>query len=110
MAQLRQDYDKFIELDTEILVLGREDVAAFSAYWQKHALPFPGLPDPTLSVLKLYGQEVNLFKFGRVPAQMIIDRHGVARYVHYSSNSSDIPANAEILELLTRVNLEQAKP
>ncbi|MCE9645033.1 MAG: redoxin domain-containing protein [Chloroflexi bacterium] len=109
MAQLRQQYDKYVEVNTEILVIGREDAGSFAGYWQKHDLPFPGLPDPTLSVLKLYGQEVNLFKFGRVPAQMIIDRCGVARYVHYSSGSSDIPANEEILELLNRINLERVQ-
>jgi peroxiredoxin Q/BCP len=31
-------------------------------------LPFIGLPDPGHRVLKLYGQEMKLFKLGRLPA------------------------------------------
>ena len=70
MAQLRQDYALFVARDVEVVVVGPEDAAAFAAYWQKESLPFVGLPDPTHSVLKLYGQEINLFKLGRMPAQV----------------------------------------
>jgi peroxiredoxin Q/BCP len=104
MAQLRQDYDKFVVQDTEILVVGPENEKSFSNYWQKHSLPFTGLPDPTHSVLKLYGQEVNLFKFGRMPAQVAIDKTGMARFVHYGHDATDIPTNKEILELLQTMN------
>jgi len=106
MAQLRQDYDKFTAQDTEIVVVGPDNAAAFSAYWQKNNLPFIGLPDPSHSVLKLYGQEVNLFKFGRMPAQVTIDKQGIARFVHYGHDTTDIPANEEILDLLKTMNEE----
>ncbi len=106
MTQLRQDYDKFSAQDTEILVVGPEDEKAFSNYWQKNNLPFIGLPDPTHTVLKLYGQEVNLFKLGRMPAQVTIDKQGVARFAHYGHDMTDIPANEEILELLETMNKE----
>jgi len=106
MAQLRQDVDEFVKRDAEIVVVGPEDARAFAAYWQKHDLPFIGLPDPTASVLKLYGQEVNLFKLGRMPAQVIIDRAGVARFVHYGHSMSDIPANSELLAILDTLNQE----
>ena len=74
MAQLRHDFKEFTSRHTQIVVVGPEDAAAFRDYWQQHKLPFIGLPDPTASVLKLYGQEVNLFKLGRMPAQVIIDQ------------------------------------
>jgi peroxiredoxin Q/BCP len=106
MAQLRQDYDKFIAQDTEVVVLGPENATAFSDYWQKHHLPFIGLPDPTHSVLKLYGQEINLFKFGRMPAQVTIDKKGLARFIHYGHDMTDIPENEEILKLLESMNGE----
>jgi len=100
MAQLRQDYSEFVARDIEILVAGPEDAKAFADYFEKESLPFIGLPDPKASVLKLYGQEVNLFKLGRMPAQVLIDRQGIARYVHYGHSMSDIPANDEILALV----------
>ncbi len=100
MAQLRLDYPEFEKKDTEVLVLGPEDAAAFREYWQKEKLEFIGLPDPEHRVLKLYGQEVKIFKLGRLPAQMIIDKAGTLRFVHYGHAMSDIPPNEEILALI----------
>jgi peroxiredoxin len=107
MAQLRLDYDKFVTLDTEIIVVGPEDMSAFANYWLENDLPFIGLPDPNHTVLKLYGQEVNLFKLGRQPAQVSIDKNGQVRFVHYGHDQSDIPTNAEILDLLKTMNTIQ---
>jgi len=106
MAQLRQDYDKFTAQDTEIVVVGPDNAKAFSEYWQKNDLSFFGLPDPTHTVLKRYGQEVNLFKFGRMPTQVTIDKQGIARFVHYGHDATDIPKNEEILDLLKTLNEE----
>ncbi len=106
MAQLRRDYQRFAELDTEILVVGPEDAGSFRKYWEKEKLPFVGLPDPAHTVLKLYGQEVKIFKLGRMPAQMLIDRSGTLRYVHYGHSMADIPPNEEILDLIRRLNLD----
>jgi len=106
MAQLRQEYDKFTAQDTEVIVVGPDNESAFLNYWQKHKLPFIGLPDPKHTVLKLYGQEVNLFKFGRMPAQVAIDKKGIARFVHYGHDATDIPSNEEILGLLKIMNEE----
>jgi peroxiredoxin len=104
MAQLRQDYSQFVARDMEVVVVGPEDARAFAGYWQRESLPFIGLPDPAHSVLKLYGQEVSLFKFGRMPAQVLIDKAGVARFVHYGHDMSDIPKNSEILALGDELN------
>lgn len=106
MAQLRHDHSEFVDRNVEVVVVGPEDADAFAAYWRKEALPFTGLPDPKASVLKLYGQEVNLFKLGRMPAQVLIDLNGVARFVHYGHSMSDIPSNQEILELVDELNAE----
>lgn len=100
MAQLRLDYEKFAALDTEILVAGPENDRAFREYWRKENLPFIGLPDPEHSILKLYGQEVKLFKLGRIPAQMLIDKKGFVRFVHYGHSMADIPDTREILDLI----------
>ena len=106
MAQLRQDYQKFLDQDAAVVVVGPENAAQFASYWKDHSLPFTGLPDPTHSVLKRYGQEIKLFKFGRMPAQVVVDKQGIARFVHYGDSMSDIPDNAELLELLS--GLKQA--
>ena len=107
MAQLRQDFAKFEKRHTQVVVVGPENAQAFQAYWNQHNLPFTGLPDPQASVLKLYGQEVNLFKLGRMPAQVIIDRQGQVRYVHSGHSMSDIPENSELFELLDELNVTE---
>lgn len=105
MAQLRQDYQEFVKRHTEVIVVGPDNAQAFQAYWREHQFPFIGLPDPKASVLRRYGQEVNLFKLGRMPAQVLVDRAGIARFVHYGHAMSDIPENSELLALLDEINL-----
>lgn len=107
MAQLRQDYPQFVKRNIHVLVIGLEDAKAFANYFETHTLPFVGLPDPKGSVLKLYGQEINLFKLGRMPAQIIVDKDGIARFVHYGHNMADIPPNSEILELLDQLEQQE---
>ena len=104
MAQLRQDYQSFIDRQAQVVVVGPEDAKAFLEYWHAHDLPFIGLPDPEARVLKLFGQEINIFKMGRMPAQVIVDKKGFARFVHYGHSMSDIPENTEILESLDQLN------
>jgi peroxiredoxin Q/BCP len=100
MAQLRQDYHKFVTVNTEIIVVGSEKAEVFIKFWAKEDLPFIGLPDPEQSIQKLYGQEVNPLKLGRLPAQMLIDKSCVLRYVHYGNSMKDIPSNEAILDLI----------
>lgn len=100
MAQLRQDFEKFDALNVKVVVVGPENKRAFKKFWLENSLPFIGLPDRTHEVLKLFGQEINIFKFGRMPAQLIVDKEGIARFVHYGHSMSDIPANNELLEIL----------
>jgi len=106
MAQLRQDYAQFVERDTEVIAIGPEAREAFAAYWNGHEMPFTGIPDPKHTVPELYGQEIKVFKLGRMPAQVIVDKTGRVRYVHYGRSMSDIPANDEVLAVLDQLNRE----
>jgi peroxiredoxin Q/BCP len=100
MAQLRQDFNKFQDENTAIVVVGPESNQAFAKYFLDNDLPFIGLPDPKHSVLKRYGQEIKLFKFGRMPAMVVIDIQGIVRFVHYGHSMSDIPENQDVLATL----------
>ena len=106
MAQLRQDHDQFVRRQTAVVVVGPDDAKAFARYWAENRLPFRGFPDPEHHVLKLYGQEIKLFKYGRMPAQVLVDRAGVARYAHYGHDMSDIPSTKEMLGLIDKLNAE----
>ncbi len=108
MAQLRQDFEQFVARDLAILIIGPEDPEKFAAYFSKNQLPFIGLPNPKHRVLKQYGQGVNLFKLGRMPSQVLVDKEGVARFVHYGKSMSDIPSNDDLLALVDKMS-EDAK-
>jgi peroxiredoxin Q/BCP len=108
MAQLRDDYSSFVDRNAKILVIGPENKKAFEKYFTENDLPFIGLPDPSHSVLKLYGQEVKLFKMGRMPALLIVDLQGNVRFVHYGHEMSDIPANEDVLTSLDSIKQSAA--
>ena len=104
MAQLRDAYDDISARAGEVVVVGPEGAAAFDKFWHEQHLPFVGLPDPSHQVLKRYGQQVKLFKLGRMPAQVVVDRKGRVRFVHYGHSMTDIPEPAEILTLLNQID------
>ena len=103
---MRDDFAAFTARDAVILAVGPDGLKSYLRYWEIEHLPFIGLPDPKHQVANLYGQEVNLFKLGRVPALMLIDQKGQVRYQHYSDSMSDIPENQLILGILDKINSE----
>lgn len=109
MSQLRDDYSSFTERDTVVVVIGPEGPASFQRYWKKNKLPFIGLPDPQHTVLRRYGQQIKIFKFGRMPAQAIIDKNGVLQYIHYGKSMSDIPENEELFSIIDDINMMAEK-
>ncbi len=106
MAQLRRDYQKFTDRETEVLVVVPDSQAALENYWFKHRLPFTGLPDPDHQVANIYGQQVKMLRFGRMPALFVIDKRGRIRYQNYGDGMHDIPSNQEILVLVDNLNQE----
>jgi len=97
---LRQDYQNFAKFNTEIIVVGSEKSEPFQKYWEKEKFPFIGLPDPEHIIQQLYGQEVKPLKLGRMPAQVLVDKHGKVQYAHYGDSMADIPSNNDILNLI----------
>lgn len=93
---MRQEEIKLAELDIEVLVVGPESSDSFRNFWEKESMPFTGLPDPNHSVMNLYGQQVKIFKLGRMPAQMLITKDGILKFVYYGNSMADIPGLSEI--------------
>ncbi len=106
MAQLRQDYAEFVKRGAAVIALGPDGPHSFQKYWAENDLPFIGLPDVRSRVANRYEQEVNLFKFGRMPALFVIDRDGIIRYEHYGDSMADIPDNQTLLSVLDEVTEE----
>jgi peroxiredoxin len=104
---LRLEYEQFTKRGTEILVLGPDGPNAFRRYWEENDMPFIGMADIKSKIASQYDQEVNLLKFGRMPAVFIIDPNGNIRYSHYAKSMSDLPSNQELLEVLDSIPQEE---
>ncbi len=84
--------------------MGPDTPEAFKKYWNEQKIPFIGMPDQDHSVARMYRQEVNLFKLGRMPLNCVVDAKGYIRFVHYGSSMSDIPSNEELLHVIDELN------
>ena len=103
MARLRDSYNEFTSRGAEIIAVGPDKPRKFALYWRENNIPFIGLPDVKKKVSKLYKQEINLFKLGRMPMNSIVDLKGHIRFVHYGLNMSDIPDNETFLEVIDKI-------
>jgi peroxiredoxin len=108
MAQLRQDYQQFMDRNTEIIAIGPEGVESFKEWWDEHQMPFIGIADPEHVIANMYGQQVKMLKLGRMPASILIDKSGQIRYAHFGESMVDIPKTQEILSLIDDINMENA--
>jgi peroxiredoxin Q/BCP len=101
---MRDHYSEFISHGAEIIAVGTDGVSLFQKYWEKEKIPYIGLPDPERNVPRMYRQEVNLFKLGRMPLNCVIDINGRIRYIHFGSNMTDIPDNETFLHVIDQIN------
>lgn len=71
---------------------------------QKYARKYAIFYDESKKVPKLLKQQVKVWKGGRMPGLLIIDKQGIIRYTYYSDNMKDIPKNEELLNELRKLN------
>jgi peroxiredoxin Q/BCP len=101
---MRDSYAEFTLRGAEILAIGTDSTSSFQSHWKKESIPYIGLSDPKASVPRLYRQEVNLFKLGRMPLNCVVDTEGKIRYIHFGSNMKDIPDNETFLRVIDQIN------
>jgi peroxiredoxin Q/BCP len=99
---LRQDYPEFVRRNIEIIALGPDGPNAFKRYWESEDLPFIGCADIRSLVAAQYQQDVNWFKFGRMPAVFLIDPQGRVIFQQYGDSMSDIPTNTEVFSIFDK--------
>ena len=97
---MKKDIKKFTDRKAQIVVIAPHGTAKVKTYWEKENLPYIGIPDPEGTLGKLYGQEWNLIKLGRMPALFIIDQKGSIAFAQYAKNMADIPENRGLFEIL----------
>ena len=101
---MRDEHSAFIQRGAEILAVGPDKPEQFVRYWANEKIPYTGLPDPDHKVARMYRQEVNLFKLGRMPLVSVVDKDGRIRYVHYGALMSDIPPNEILFGVIDELN------
>jgi len=97
---MKQDIKQFTDRKAQIVVIVPHGAEKTKSYWEKENLPYTGIPDPDGTLGKLYGQEWNLIKLGRMPALFIIDQKGSIAFAQYAKNMADIPENRGLFEIL----------
>jgi peroxiredoxin Q/BCP len=97
---MKKDWRRFKDRGAQIAVIVPHEEEETKSYWTKEKLRFIGIPDPDGTLGKLFGQEWNLIKLGRMPALFIIDRIGVIAFAQYAGHMADIPENDALLEIL----------
>lgn len=101
---MRDHYSEFISRGAEIIAVGLDGMNSFQSYWKNEKIPYIGLPDPEKKVLRLYKQEVNIFKLGRMPLNCVVSTDGRIRYAHFGLSMSDIPDNETFLRVIDQIN------
>lgn len=103
MMQLHLEKNEFDKRNTKIIIVGPDNKESFYKFFISNECTFIGIPDAKNSILKNYGQEINIFKLGRMPAQILIDKEGFARFVYYGHSMSDIPENEDVLKIIDEI-------
>jgi peroxiredoxin len=100
---MKKDIKQFTDRKAQIVVIAPHGTDKTKSYWGKENLPYIGVPDPDGTLGRLYGQEWNLIKLGRMPALFIIDQKGSIAFAQYAKNMADIPENSELFQILEKL-------
>jgi len=104
---LRQDYEEFRKRGAEIVAIAPDNLENARDYFQKHALPFPGLVDNVHAVYDRYDVQSRLLSLGQRPGLFIVDKAGIVRYACLGTQQWEIPPNREVLKQLDKLQEEE---
>lgn len=100
---MRQDYQKFLELDAEVIAIAPDTMRNAQNYFQDNQLPFLGLVDDQLDVYAQYDVQSKLTSLGQRPGLFIIDKKGITRFTYLGTQQWQIPSNQLVLEQLSKL-------
>jgi peroxiredoxin Q/BCP len=105
-CSFRDNYERFRELNTEVLGVSTDDAASHSEFAEEYELPFPLLIDEEQRVSDMYGARR---LFGLLPKRVtfVIDKSGVVRNV-YSSETRPRSHIEEALETVGEIKEDSA--
>ncbi len=104
MEQLRQDVQKFKDLDTEIVVVAPDILENALRFFSRFPVPFTALVDESLEVFQQYDVQSKLLSLGQRPGLFIIDQTGTVRFAYIGEQQWEIPENELVLEKLMEIS------
>jgi peroxiredoxin len=105
MAQLRLDYQKFSDLNTEILVMVPNGPKMIERHIKQFDTKYRILTDKGSKVAAQYFQVKKFFAFG-TPTVFLVDQTGKIIYNLYANSLVAEPDNDEPLKLLSSLKVE----
>ncbi len=102
--QLHQDIQKFEALKINVVVVCPENIAGVEKFVAKHPLELDLVADPQHVIADRFNQQVKIFKLGRLPAQIILDKDDKRVFEHYASSMTNIIENNVILSAIKKAN------
>lgn len=109
LSLLRREMEAFEARHAVILVIDPDRPDQIQEYWKREELPFPGFADIDNRLASLFHQKVDIFRDGRLPTVVLVDRESRIRYRHDGASAPDIPSNETLLAELDRINQDVAK-
>ena len=103
--RIAKELEKFKTLNAEIYAITAdrfENARRLELRYVKEA--FPIYFDKTHEVVRMLNQEVKVYKLGRLPAILIVDKQGVVQWAYYGESFLDIPKNSMLLEILEKLD------
>ena len=101
---MRDDYPRFVAVGAEILAIAPHRLAEVERFAARAALPFPLLADPRREAYRRYEVGRSLWSLGQRPGLYLIDRAGVVQYALLGAQQWEIPANDDVLAVLSALN------
>jgi alkyl hydroperoxide reductase subunit AhpC len=98
---LRVDYPRFTAAGAEVLAIAPQPLADVARYAARADLPFPLLADPRRAVYRRYDVGRAVWSFGQRPGLYVIDRAGVVQYAVLGAQMWELPANDDVLAVLS---------
>jgi peroxiredoxin len=107
LARLRREFEAFESRRAVVLIIGPDRPDQIQEYWRREDFTFPGFADTDNEVASLFRQKADLYRRGRLPSVVIVDRESRIRFRHDGASAPDIPDNSTLLAELDRINGEE---
>jgi peroxiredoxin len=103
MAQLRHDYQKFKNFNTEVLVIVPNGPKMIERHYNSNNPPYMILSDKGSKVAAQYFQVKHFLSLG-TPTVFLVAKAGEILFTHYATSYLEEPDNNEPLAVLAQMN------